>query len=86
MANALDSECGCSPEMPDARFNPGDVVLHKVLGQGTVREVSEDGDYCTVEFDSVNTSRRLRSDKLTPVSQEEKPASYLSGLIHLLHK
>jgi DNA helicase II / ATP-dependent DNA helicase PcrA len=86
MANALDSECGCSPEMSDARFNPGDVVLHKVLGQGTVREVSEDGDYCTVEFDNVNTSRRLRSDKLTPVSQAEKPAGGLAGLIQWLRK
>ncbi len=85
-ADALDSECGCFPERPDARFNPGDVVLHKVLGQGMVREVSDDGDYCTVEFDNVNTSRRLRSDRLTPVNQAEKPAGKLAGLIQWLRK
>ena len=86
VANTLDRECGCSLEMPDARFNPGDVVMHNVFGQGTVQEVSEDGDYCTVEFDNVGTSRRLRSDKLTPVKEAEKPAGGLKGLIDWLRK
>jgi hypothetical protein len=51
-----------------------------------VREVSDDGDYCVVEFDNVSTSRRLRSDKLTLVKEAEKPAGGLKGLIDWLRK
>ena len=43
----------------DARFSPGDCVLHKAFGRGVVERLDEEKRAYIVHFDSLDTPRAI---------------------------
>lgn len=43
----------------DARFSPGDCVLHKVFGRGVIERLDEEKRAYIVHFDSLDTPRAI---------------------------
>lgn len=61
-SRSMDSECGLAI-VEKTEFVEGDKVRHIIFGEGIVRNVYDDGDYCEVEFSKGGT-RSLKAGKL----------------------
>ena len=62
-SRSMDLECGLVALPPKASFSEGDEVGHHVFGNGIIRRIYDDGEYCEVEFFEKGV-RSLKADKL----------------------
>lgn len=62
-SRAMDAECGLAFIAPRNEFLEGDEVIHDHFGNGIIRNIYDDGEYCEVEFWESGL-RALKSEKL----------------------
>ena len=61
-SRSLDTECGLVT-VERIGLAEGDKVSHAIFGEGTIRSVYDDGNYCEVEFSNGGT-RSLKAERL----------------------
>ena len=61
-SRSLDTECGLVT-VERIGLAEGDKVSHAIFGEGTIRSVYDDGNYCEVEFSKGGT-RSLKAERL----------------------
>ena len=61
-SRSLDTECGLVT-VERSGLAEGDKVSHAIFGEGTIRSVYDDGNYCEVEFSNGGT-RSLKAERL----------------------
>jgi DNA helicase-2/ATP-dependent DNA helicase PcrA len=62
-SRAMDAECGLAFIAPRNEFLEGDEVIHDHFGNGIIRNIYDDGEYCEVEFWESGL-RSLKTEKL----------------------
>ena len=62
-SKSMDSECGLTFITERNEFFEGDEVIHDHFGNGIIRNIYDDGEYCEVEFWESGL-RSLKSEKL----------------------
>ena len=62
-SRAMDAECGLAFIAPRNEFLEGDEVIHDHFGNGIIRNIYDDGEYCEVEFWESGL-RALKNEKL----------------------
>lgn len=62
-SRSMDQECGLAFIAPICEFMEGDEVIHDHFGNGIIRNIYDNGEYCEVEFWESGT-RSLKTNKL----------------------